>query len=293
MGLGRINVEFNLAPKKSYINLSGCALAAARDTKRRENKMAQYKVKPVVLLTTGADKSGFTYMAFPGTPLRLDVAYFIIEGTPNKSGRVLVDTGTWAALMRKYWPAESEDLQSFEESLQKEGITVDDVDIIIQTHLHHDHTGNTSKCKNAEVYVQEEEWAFAQAPHPLQAQYYPKELFEGWNMKLIRGDYELFPGINLIHTPGHTPGTQSVVVETEEGKTVIAGMCSIHQTFDNPKEALGAEHPFSRWEIFAPAIATDMNQNYYSVLRVRSLADVLLPCHGPGFCEQTKEYMDK
>lgn len=275
------------------MNHSGWALAAARGTKRKENEMAQYKVKPVVLLTTGADKSGFTYMVFPGVPLKLDVAYFIIEGTPNKSGRVLVDTGTWAALMTKYWPGESEDLQSFEESLQKEGMKVDDVDIIIQTHLHHDHIGNTSKCKNAEVYVQEEEWAFAQTPHPLQAQYYPKELFEGWKIRLIRGDYELFPGLQILHTPGHTPGTQSIAVNTEEGTAVIGGMCSIYQTFQVPSQVLPEGHPFAAWDIFSPAIATDMNQSYYSVLRVRSLADILLPCHGPGFSQETKEYLDK
>ena len=56
--------------------------------------MAKYKVKPVVLVTSDADKSGFTYMVFPGTKIKLDVTYFIIEGTPNKSGRVLVDTAT-------------------------------------------------------------------------------------------------------------------------------------------------------------------------------------------------------
>ena len=153
-------------------------------------------------MTSEADKSGFTYMAFAGTKMKLDVAYFIIEGTPNKSGRVLVDTGTYAKSMAKYWPGKAEDVQSFEESLEKEGMTVDDVDIIIQTHLHHDHCVNTSKCKNAEVYVQEEEWAFATAPHPLQAQYYPKEIYGGWNLKLIRGDYTLFPAWKFCTLPG-------------------------------------------------------------------------------------------
>ena len=30
--------------------------------------MAKYKVKPVALMTSEADKSGFTYMYFPGVP---------------------------------------------------------------------------------------------------------------------------------------------------------------------------------------------------------------------------------
>jgi glyoxylase-like metal-dependent hydrolase (beta-lactamase superfamily II) len=255
--------------------------------------MSEYKVKPVALLTTEADKSGFTYMAFPGVPMKLDVAYFIIEGTPNKSGRVLVDTGTYAASMAKYWPGKAEDVQSFEDSLKNEGMTVDDIDIIIQTHLHHDHCVNTSKCKNAEVYVQEEEWSFAMAPHPLQSQYYPKEIYKGWKLRLIKGDYELFPGLRILHTPGHTPGTQSLAIQTAGGTTVIPGMCSIYQTFDTPSEVLGEDHPFSHWEVFSQAIATDMNQSYASNLRLKTIADVMIPCHGPGFCEQTKEYVDK
>jgi N-acyl homoserine lactone hydrolase len=265
---------------------------SSNNSKRRGEKMARYEVKPVVLGTLEGDKSSFTYMNFPGVPIKLEVTYFIIEGTPNKSGRVLVDTGSWAALMAKYWPWNGEDLQTFDESLRKGGMIVDDIDIIIQTHLHHDHCGNTSKCRNAEVYIQEEEWTFARSPHPLQAQYYPKELFQGWKVRLIRGDHELFPGLSILNTPGHTPGTQSVAVDTEKGKVVIAGMCSIRQTFEEPKKVLPAGHPFASWEVFAPAIATDMNQNYDSVLRVKKLGQILFPCHGPAFSEETKDYLN-
>ena len=254
--------------------------------------MAEYKIKPVALMTAEADKSAFTYMCFPGVALKNDVAYFIIEGTPNKSGKVLVDTGIWQSLFNNYWPGPGKDIQSFEESLEKEGMTVDDVDIIIQTHLHHDHVGNTSKCKNAEIYVQEDEWAFAHAPHPLQAQYYPKELYEGWKVRIIRGDYELFPGLRILHTPGHTPGTQSVTAETAQGTAVIPGFCCIHQTFQKPADVLAKGHPFASWEVFSQAIATDINQSYASVLRVKSIADVLFPCHGPGYCDDTKQYLD-
>jgi glyoxylase-like metal-dependent hydrolase (beta-lactamase superfamily II) len=255
--------------------------------------VTQYKVKPIVLGTIEGDKSGFTYMNFPGVLIKLDVAYFMIEGTPNKRGRVLVDTGSWAGLMANYWPGKGEDLQTFEESLQKEGMRPNDIDIIIQTHLHHDHCGNTSKCKNAKVYIQEEEWTFAQAPHPLQAQYYPKGLFEGWKVRLIRGDYELFPGLKILRTPGHTPGTQSVAVDTENEVSVIAGMCSIHQTFLTPKEVLPKGCSFASWEVFVPSIATDLNQSYYSTLRLKRMADLLLPCHGPGFTESTKEFVNR
>ena len=250
-----------------------------------------YTIKPVCLGASEADQSGFTYMVFPGKKVVLDIAYFIIKGAPKIT---LVDTGTWASLMMKYWPGETTDFQTFEESLQKEDLTPDDVDIIIQTHLHHDHCGNTFKCKNAEVYIQEEEWAFACAPHPLQSQYYPKDLMDqikAMKMCLIRGDFELFPGIRLLHTPGHTPGTQSVCVDTKEGKTVIPGMCSIYHTFEDPANVLPKGHPFNHWEVFTQSIATNINQAYSSCVRVKRIADVLLPCHGPGFDDRTKKYL--
>lgn len=251
----------------------------------------EYIVKPICLGQIEADQSGFTYMAFPGVPLVLDVAYFLIKGAPKK---ILVDTGSWADLMAKYWPGKGEDFQSFEESLEKEGMTADDIDLIITTHLHHDHVGNHFKCKNAEVYVQVEEWAFARAPHPLQAQYYPKNIMDqigDMKLRLIRGDYELFPGIRILHTPGHTPGTQSVCIDTKEGKTVIAGQCTVYQTFEQPAKVLPVGHPFAQWEVFTQAIATDINQAYWSCVQVKRMADVLLPCHGPGFDERTTKYL--
>lgn len=238
-----------------------------------------YKVKPLVLGTIEGDRSGFTYMAFAGQPIKLEVVAFLIEGAPKK---ILVDTGSYAELMKKYWPGKGVDFQTLEEALAKEGLVPDDIEIIIQTHLHHDHCGYHKLFKNAEVIVQKAEWEFAMNPHPLHKQYYPKELMEGWTKKLIEGDVELYPGIDIIHTPGHTPGTQSVIVETSKGKVVIAGFCSLDCTFDNPADVLPEGHPFSHWEVFAPAIATDLTVAYDQSLRLKNIADVLLSAHGNG-----------
>lgn len=103
----------------------------------------------------------------------------------------------------------------------------------------------------------------------------------------------MFQGLRILHTPGHTPGTQSVAVDTEKGIAVIAGMCSIYQTFQTPKEVLPEEHPYASWEVFVPSVGTDMNQSYDSMLRLKRMADVLLPCHGPGFTESTKEFVNR
>ncbi|MBM4332460.1 MAG: hypothetical protein FJ117_14795 [Deltaproteobacteria bacterium] len=76
-----------------------------------------------------------------------------------------------------------------------------------------------------------------------------------------------------------------------------AGKCNLCQSRTEygiePRKVLPPGHPFSSWEICPPAIATDMNANYYSALRVKSLADVLFPSHGPGYIEKTREFRDR
>lgn len=242
-------------------------------------KKKEYTVKPLVLGTIAGDKSAFTYMCFPGEPVKLEVTAFLIEGAPKK---ILVDTGSYAELMANYWPGEGVDFMTMEEALAKEGLTPDDIEIIIQTHLHHDHCGYHSLFKNAEVYVQKAEMDFALDPHPLHAQYYPKELMQGWKAHIIEGDLELYPDLDIILTPGHTPGTQSVAVNTKEGLVVIAGFCCLDYTFDNPKDVLPENHPFGTWEVFSPSIATNLLEAYDSSLRLKKMADILLSSHGNG-----------
>jgi len=42
---------------------------------------------------------------------------------------------------------------------------------------------------------------------------------------------------------------------------------------------------------FVPAIATDLSEAYNSTLRLKSIAEVMLPCHGPGYDDRTKKYL--
>jgi glyoxylase-like metal-dependent hydrolase (beta-lactamase superfamily II) len=85
------------------------------------------------------------------------------------SGRhILVDTG-----MEDFMAPEGVgdkygfEAMDFETALESVGITPEDVDLVIQTHLHNDHCENTYKCKNARVIVQRAEYEFARNPHPL------------------------------------------------------------------------------------------------------------------------------
>lgn len=241
--------------------------------------MDENVIRPIVLGELEAETSAFTYMCFAGQKTKLEIVSFYIEG-PEEN--ILVDTGTYAELAAKYWPGKGKDYATFEEGLDSVGLKPKEIDKVVYTHLHHDHCGYHSKLIQAEAWVQEDEWMFANAPHPTQAQYYPRELYRGWKLKLIKGDYDIADGVKVLHTPGHTPGTQSVAVKTSKGLAIIVGACTIWETFRTPKDILPADLAgvFGVWEVFPPTIATDICQAYDTNLRLKKLADILIPCHG-------------
>lgn len=106
------------------------------------------------------------------------------------------------------------------EGLEKEGISVEQVDTIINTHLHHDHCGNNHLFRGRELLVHEKEILFARET------YWPEYLdanIELLDVNLVTGSLQVAEDVRIIETPGHTPGSISVIVETDEGKTLIAG----------------------------------------------------------------------
>ncbi len=97
------------------------------------------------------------------------------------------------------------------------------------------------------------------------------------NYVVVDGDYELVPGINLLHVPGHSPGSQAVSVNTDKGKAIITGFCSIRETFD-PPASLKSLVP-----VICPGIHLNVVQAYESIWRIKKLADVILPMHEPDW----------
>jgi len=223
---------------------------AALGLKGDENRMAKYEIIPLVLGYITIDKSGMTYFADCGTKISLPMVSFYIEGAEKN---ILVDTATPVWILEKYHQGDPNwDVQSFEEALGKHGLRPKDIDIVIQTHLHLDHCGYTRQCTNAEVIVQEDEIA---------------------------------DGIKLLLTPGHSPGTQSVVVETAKGTAIITGFCCIRQNFEVPPEVMEL---YPSWLVYTPGFHTDALAAFDSVLRVKELADIVVPNHEPQLAEIEK-----
>ena len=86
------------------------------------------------------------------------------------------------------------------------------------------------------------------------------------------------PGIEVIHTPAHTDGGLSVAIDTTAGKAIITGFCVIAENFDPPREIKAME-----MAVIPPGTHVNAYEAYDILLRIKEMADILLPLHEPRF----------
>jgi glyoxylase-like metal-dependent hydrolase (beta-lactamase superfamily II) len=114
------------------------------------------------------------------------------------------------------------------ELVAEAGFRAEDVELVVNTHLHFDHAGgNTHRdaegrlrlsFPNARYVVQRGEWAWAHATNErTSASYLPDNyapVMAAGRWELVEGDAEVAPGISVVRTPGHCPHHQSVLVRS-------------------------------------------------------------------------------
>lgn len=233
----------------------------------------------MVIGTKVFDQGMMTYQHAYGQPYTIPIYSWYLEGGDKK---ILVDTGEMS-------PIQSEERESaiggkiytFEQGLEQWGLTPTDIDIVIHTHLHNDHCENDYKCENAIIYAHEKELQRIHDPHPLDFRYledYIEDVEENGQVRKITGDREIVPGIEVIHTPVHTDGGLSVAVDTAGGKAVITGFCVIMENFEPPKEIKAME-----MEVIPPGTHVNTYEAYDIMLKIKEMADILLPLHEPAF----------
>ena len=221
--------------------------------------MATYKIHPIVMGSKIFDKTMMTYQHGYGETTTIPIYCWYLEGGDKK---ILVDTGEMSPIQSSDREASLKGkIYTFEEGLDRWDLTPADIDIIIHTHLHNDHCENDYKCMNAEIFED-----------------YIEDVEENGQIRLVEEDTTIVPGIAVMHTPAHTKGGLTVLIDTDNGRAAITGFCVIDENFDPPVEIRAME-----MEVIPPGTHIHVQEAYDILVKVRDTADILLPLHEPRF----------
>ncbi|MBI4571253.1 MAG: MBL fold metallo-hydrolase [Chloroflexi bacterium] len=154
----------------------------------------------------------------------------------RSSGRtVLVDTG----IGDKHPGARGGELL---DNLAKLGVRPDEIDVVVNTHLHFDHVGWNCLGRDgayvptfpkAEYWIARAEWDFwteervlrEEGPH-LASDVLP--LKDSAQLRLVDGEAAITRELSLLPTPGHTPGHCSIAVASAGERAIILGDVAHH-----------------------------------------------------------------
>ena len=188
---------------------------------------AFFGVVPKVMWSrkVAADDKNYVTAGLNSLVIRMDGS---TDGSRTGIRTVLVETGMGNKLsdrMVKFYGQPAQLL----DNLAAAGIAPEDVDVVINTHLHFDHCGwNTTRDKNgkfvatfprAKYYAPEGEWQYARRPSERDAISYISENYDplvaSSQMTLLKGGEEILPGISVQTFPGHTAHMQAVIVKSQ------------------------------------------------------------------------------
>lgn len=157
------------------------------------------------------------------TPIRLYLLQLALgeEGTPvpgyliqtSDGTNILVDTG--APLDGSFTPNGGYEIRLFSvvDELAALGLTPRDIHFLVCTHFDPDHSGSHDLFQGSELIVQRTHYEFARAAQdPRFTLTRPHWDHLSLRYRLVDGDVELVPGVELIETSGHVPGHQAVLV---------------------------------------------------------------------------------
>lgn len=194
------------------------------------------------------DTSMLLRMQNPGEPYTVACPAWLID---HPEGLVMFDTGVAYELKEdpeNYGPYGAPHMTDFTPTLEMSeddaasaqvadlGYDPLEVDYVVLSHLHVDHAGDVAGFPEAEFVVQQAELEYAFWPSdPIQQAFYLLGDFgplrsPEYDVTPASGEYDLFGDgtVELIPTPGHTPGHQSLKLELDSG-TVVLGADIAHQ----------------------------------------------------------------
>ena len=187
------------------------------------------KFWPILTATHRYDKSISTFNRGAGQMIEAPILAYLIE---TNNGRILYDVGcdynkiNNPTQRAKYYNAElgfsapeMDESQRLPNQLARMGLSIKDIDVVFLGHLHFDHAGGICDVCGAEVHIQADELAQANAKQDMA--YFDNEIVQQSNWQVKQGEYDLATGVRAIASPGHTAGHMSLWIEMPTGAPII------------------------------------------------------------------------
>ncbi|MCP3741103.1 YtnP family quorum-quenching lactonase [Rossellomorea sp. BNER] len=206
--------------------------------------------------------------------LRTDPIFFKLHGK-----NILIESGIGNGKFsekqrRNYGVLEESEMVS---SLKQLGLTTDDIDIILMTHMHFDHACGLTTFENNEwksvfpnavIYTSQTEWDEMRAPNIRSRNTYWKENWEAIKHQVqpFKEEIEVLDGLKMIHTGGHSNGHSIIVYENGEDKFIhMADLMPTH-AHKNPLWVLAYDdYPMDSIEAKQKWISKALDENYWFV----------------------------
>jgi N-acyl homoserine lactone hydrolase len=155
------------------------------------------------------------HLWLPGLKFTIPVHGFLVK---HPAGAGIVDTGYGSntELIKDYRAVNT----PVAEALRQHDVDPADIRWIINTHLHFDHSGQNAVFPHAPLYVQRAEYERRNDPDYTVVEWLN---YAGARWELLDGEQEIVPGVRVVTTPGHTPGHQSIEVNTTAGPALMTG----------------------------------------------------------------------
>ncbi len=258
-----------------------------------------YRIHPIRTGTLTSPKDALTYKFDRDFDVVFPSLSFLVEPTDDDRPTCLVDTGVrsredpYIERRGKIVGPPYGGPEPLLEGLADREVEPADVDMVLLSHLHHDHVGNVAEFPDAEFVCQRDEWDAAMAPIPLlEAAYSDVDLewLDDHGVTFVDGETSVADGLDLVPTPGHTEGSQSVVVETADGPhALIADLAYTQHNLDPGREHIvdgaGRHLPVTSdpdLSYIPPGTHVDVAAAYDSIERIRRRVGpdgVIIPGH--------------
>jgi N-acyl homoserine lactone hydrolase len=232
------------------------------------------RITLVELAALTVDSSLNCYLTEPGRAETVPVCAYLVEVGAE---RYLVDTGAppETDCEQYYRPLVPGSRRALTEALPAGTLAA--LSGVILTHLHWDHAGGLDAVPaKVPVFVQHAEVEYALLPLPLHRRGYGRDLaathqpaWEDRTLEVLDGDAVLPGDVRILLTPGHSPGSQTVMVDTGGSWALLTG--------DTVPTA-------RNWRANIPSgVHTSLVDWYSSMERLRHLGAVVYPGHGLMF----------